>query len=151
MSVELIIGTAFRFNTSLEALAALGARLRLLADDEPGHPAVTPLLDRAVEAMGLGQALQTLSPEQARVLADGIRAFFLQAADLLECPQLDPAIQPHGGDVATCQCHRWWEWIDSHDANRGPLLAGRDGLRCDAGADIEEAGIRSGQGFGQPI
>lgn len=35
MSVDLIIGTAFRLNTSLEAPATLGARLRLLADDEP--------------------------------------------------------------------------------------------------------------------
>jgi SAM-dependent methyltransferase len=90
MGIDQIVGTALRLNTSLEALAALGARLRLLADDEPGHPAVTPLLDGAVEAMGLGQALQTLSAEQARTVADGIRAFFLQAADLLERPQRAP-------------------------------------------------------------
>lgn len=90
MSVDLIIGTAFRFNTSLEALAALGARLRLLADQEPGHPAVTPLLDGAVEAMGLGQPLQTLPPAQAEAMADAIRTFFLQAADLLERPQRAP-------------------------------------------------------------
>lgn len=51
---------------------------------------MTPLLDGAVEAMGLGQALQTLSPEQARAVADGMRAFFLQAADLLERPQRAP-------------------------------------------------------------
>jgi hypothetical protein len=90
VSIDLIIGTAFRLNTSLEALAALGARLRLLADHEPGHPAVTPLLDGAVDAMGLSQALQTLSAEQARTVADAIRAFFLQAADLMERPQRAP-------------------------------------------------------------
>jgi SAM-dependent methyltransferase len=90
MSIDLIIGTAFRLNTSLEALAALGARLRLLADHEPGHPAVTPLLDGVVDAMGLSRALQTLSAEQARTVADAIRAFFLQAADLLERPQRAP-------------------------------------------------------------
>ncbi|MGH3856176.1 MAG: SAM-dependent methyltransferase [Pseudonocardiaceae bacterium] len=110
MSIDLIIGTALRLNTSLEALAALGARLRLLADDEPGHPAVTPLLDGAIEAMGLGQALQTLSPEQARAVADGIRSFFLQAADLQECPQRapgwvfdDPAVLQSQGQASSMQ------------------------------------------------
>lgn len=90
MSVDQIMGTALRLNASAEALAALGARLRLLAAGEVGDPEVTAHLDHAVSAVGLGDALGALTPEQAGVAAGAIRAFFLQAAELLDHPERPP-------------------------------------------------------------
>jgi SAM-dependent methyltransferase len=75
---------AQRRNVSVEVLAALGAKL----GGRPVHPSVEPLLDNVLAAMGAD--LGALDPGQRMALAGMIRAFFRQAADLLEQPDRAP-------------------------------------------------------------
>jgi precorrin-6B methylase 2 len=81
---------AGRLATSTEALAALGAALRLRASGQEAPAQVQACLDEVVDALGVGPALASASPEElGRALAP-IRALFLQSVDLFTDPTRAP-------------------------------------------------------------
>jgi precorrin-6B methylase 2 len=76
--------------TSTEALAALGAALRLRASGQQAPPEVQACLDEVVQALGAGEVLASASPDElGRALAP-IQALFLQSVDLLTDPTRAP-------------------------------------------------------------
>jgi precorrin-6B methylase 2 len=77
-------------NTSTEALAALGAALRLRVSGQQAPPLVQACLDEVVEALGLSEALDAAGPEELAAVLAPIRALFLQSVDLLTDPTRAP-------------------------------------------------------------
>src|SRR5581483_3834748 len=89
MSVEKLLAASQRLNVSVEALAALGADLRLRTEGLSADPAVSALL--AEVAQGIDPAAVEDTPPEGQIAVLGfIRAFFRQALDLLDNPSRPP-------------------------------------------------------------
>ena len=89
MSFETLIAATQRFNTSMEALAALGAELRLRREGADADPRVRRALQDIVR--GIDPALlDGLQPDQEAAALGAIEAFFRQAFDLLNNPARPP-------------------------------------------------------------
>lgn len=86
---EVVLLTAQRLTASMEALAALGAWLRLRREGLQADPSVTALLNRVVNEIAPGVE-QTLTPQQETVALGFIRSFFGQAIELLDNPARVP-------------------------------------------------------------
>lgn len=85
--------------TPAQALAAVTARLRLDDMGVPGDPALRAQLDRVVDALDAGKALDDLSDRDRSVVLAFARSYLRQALDLMEEPDRsgawthsDPAI-----------------------------------------------------------
>ena len=89
MSFEALIAAVQRFSVSVEALAALGAELRLRRNGVDCDPSVQTLL-REVEASIEPGLLDGIDASQERVVLAIIDATFRQATDLLERPARAP-------------------------------------------------------------
>jgi SAM-dependent methyltransferase len=89
MSPETLLSISQRLNASVEALAALGAELRLRRDGTKGEAGVRDRLREVVAGLGPG-LLESASAEQEAVCLAFIQAFFRQALDLLENPTRAP-------------------------------------------------------------
>jgi precorrin-6B methylase 2 len=81
---------AARLAEQTEALAALGAALRLRASGQRAPVEVQGCLDEVVTALGLETALVAASPEELSRQLAPIRAILLQAVDLLTDPTRAP-------------------------------------------------------------
>ena len=91
MIFEKLLDTSQKHNISLEALAVLGAKLRAESENLTLDPALAPLIEGVVAAMGFsGEQLASLADHQRRAVAGIIRSFFWQAAELLENPDRSP-------------------------------------------------------------
>ena len=88
MSFESLIAAAQRLSTSVEALAALGAQLRLQQDGLEGNPRVRPLLNEIARAVD-PQLLEDVDEHQQATTLALIQTIFRQALDLLENPARD--------------------------------------------------------------
>lgn len=85
MGIDAVLGTAMRLNTSVEALAVLGARLRLDLTGAAPDPAVAPLLDAVLAQLGLDPTTLTqLTHAERQAALGGIQAFLRQAQDLID-------------------------------------------------------------------
>jgi precorrin-6B methylase 2 len=89
MSFETLLAASQRMNASLEALAALGAELRLRREGSEGDPRVRRLLQDVVRSID-PNLLDGLDPNQEAVALGVISAFFRQASDLLNNPTRAP-------------------------------------------------------------
>jgi precorrin-6B methylase 2 len=89
MSPETLLGLSQRLNASIEALAALGAELRLRRDGLKLEGPIRDGLREVIEGLQPG-LLDSIDPEQATVCLAFIEAFFRQAMDLLENPARPP-------------------------------------------------------------
>ena len=76
--------------TETEALAALGAALRLRASGEPAPPAVRACLDEVVDALGAEAARAEADAQDVSSALALVRAVFSQAVDLLNDPGRAP-------------------------------------------------------------
>lgn len=85
MPFEQVMAASQGLNRSVEALAAVAACLRLRAEGLHAPPEVDRLVREAAEAAGVGP-LDDLSVEQCQMALGAIRAFFRQAADLMDAP-----------------------------------------------------------------
>jgi predicted O-methyltransferase YrrM len=83
------MAVAQRLNLSVDALAALGAELRVQTEDIDVPPEVRRLLGEVSAALG-SDLLAGVAVDDMRVVADSIRTYFIQAAELLD----DPGRQP---------------------------------------------------------
>lgn len=88
MGTQDLLAVAQRLNVSVDALAALGANLRAQTEAIELPSEVRGLLDEITGE--LGSDLSDVSEEDKRVVAAGIRAYFIQAADLLDDPGRTP-------------------------------------------------------------
>jgi SAM-dependent methyltransferase len=89
MSFEALIAASQRLNSSMEALAALAAELRLRRDSGHVDPRVRDLLQKIVSEID-PQLLDGVDAQQQAVALAFITAFFRQAVDLLENPSRPP-------------------------------------------------------------
>jgi SAM-dependent methyltransferase len=89
MSFDTLIAVSQRLNASLEALAALGAELRIRQDGLTATPEVRKLLQEAVGAIE-PDLLDQVSDDQSKMVLSFIQAFFRQAVDLLDNPARPP-------------------------------------------------------------
>jgi hypothetical protein len=81
---------ASRLSTSTEALAALGAALRLRASGLEAPPPVQASLDDVLAALGVADALRSSTPEELSAALAPIRALLLQSVDFLTDPSRAP-------------------------------------------------------------
>ena len=88
MGFESLISAAQRLSTSVEALAALGAQLRLQQDGLEGNPRVRALLNDIARAVD-PQLLEDVDEHQQATTLALIQTIFRQALDLLENPARD--------------------------------------------------------------
>jgi precorrin-6B methylase 2 len=89
MSPETLLSVSQRLNASVEALAALGAELRLRRDGTEVEARIRDGLRKVVTGLQPG-LLDSVSAEQEAVCLAFIQAFFRQALDLLENPARAP-------------------------------------------------------------
>ena len=89
MSFESLMNKCQELNRSVEALAALGAELRLRQNGLGSDSRVPSLLQDVVHCIEPG-LLDGLEPSQELAVLALIQAFFSQANDLLENPGRDP-------------------------------------------------------------
>lgn len=89
MSPESLLTISQRLNASVEALAALGAELRLRGEGTEVEGRVRDGLREVVAALAPG-LLDSVGADQEAVCLAFIRAFFRQALDLLENPARAP-------------------------------------------------------------
>jgi precorrin-6B methylase 2 len=89
MKPETLLSVSQRLNASVEALAALGAELRLRCDGTEVEARVREGLREVVAGLQPG-LLDSVSAEQEAVCLAFIQAFFRQALDLLENPARAP-------------------------------------------------------------
>lgn len=84
-----ILKVAQGLTAQMEALAALGANLRVRLEGLTPDPRVADLLDRVCAAVDV-EAIAAATPQQQTVALGFIRAFFAQAMDLLADPARPP-------------------------------------------------------------
>jgi precorrin-6B methylase 2 len=89
MSTETLLSVSQRLNASVEALAALGAELRLRRDGTRIEARVRDRLREVVAGLAPG-LLDSTNAEQEAVCLAFVQAFFRQALDLLENPARAP-------------------------------------------------------------
>ena len=97
MTLDEIERMTMKLTLQAEALAALGARLELGGRGASGHPVLAPRFDQV--AALLGANLDGLSPAEMRRVAGTVRAFFLQAAEMLRDPECAPGWRYKDPDV----------------------------------------------------
>ena len=85
MAFDTLIAAIRRLNISVEAIAAIGAELRLRGEGHDGEPLVRDLLRRVMHEID-PQLLDGVDVNQAATALGIIQAFFRQAVDLLENP-----------------------------------------------------------------
>lgn len=81
---------AGRLGAQTEALAALGAALRLRSGGQEAPPIVQRCLDDVVRALGLERALAEATPADLGAAVAPIRALLIQALDLVNDPARAP-------------------------------------------------------------
>jgi hypothetical protein len=108
MIFDKLLNASQKHSVSLEARAVLGAKLRAESENLTLDPALAPLVDGVVAAMGFSEEqLTSLADHQRRAVAGIIRSFFR--------PQTcsSSRIESRGGGtktLASCKArveHRW--------------------------------------------
>jgi SAM-dependent methyltransferase len=122
MSAESLMKTVLRLNTSVEALAALGAELHLRQKGADGDPRVRAILQQIVQRLD-PTLLDDADVNQVAAVLGGIQSFFRQAIDLLENPTrppgwaFDPSVLQAQGRLSRVVVHE----IDKMGATRPDL------------------------------
>ena len=88
MTFDELLATIGRLNAQSEALAALGAFLRIHVEELEADPAIERRLEDVVSQLGVD--LDGLSPELLATAAGMARAFLLQSAELVGDPARPP-------------------------------------------------------------
>lgn len=90
VSVEELRQLVGRLGTQAEALAALGAAIRLRAGGTEAHADVQACLEDVLEELGVAQTLRAADPDRLAPVLSAIQALVLQALDLLTDPARAP-------------------------------------------------------------
>jgi SAM-dependent methyltransferase len=102
MGFASLMGNVQRLMASAEALAAIGAELRLRQSSSECDPQVRKLLQRIIEFIDPA-LLDGVEPQQQAIVLNGISSYFRQAADLLENPARPPGWMVHDPAVLQAQ------------------------------------------------
>ena len=140
-----LMGTAARLNAATEALAALGARTRAEAEGLALPDEVRERLDAICAALGVD--LGAVDRDRLAMAASGIRAFFLQAAELLDDPArapgwtyTEPTVLQSQGRLSTVLADLFATVAPQLDGFEQAL--GRDGATfCDVGSGVAALSI----------
>ena len=89
MTFDDLMATTQRLNLSVEALAAVAALLRIESEGLDAPPEVRHLVGEVAEQVGI-TGLDGLNPEQCHMALGAVRAFFRQAAELIDAPDRPP-------------------------------------------------------------
>src|SRR3954447_14094060 len=89
MPFEDVMVTVMQWGTAAEALAAVGAQLRLAQSGNDVAPDVQAGLAAVADAGGVA-GIDELPPPQAAMVASLIRMYLHQALDLIENPERPP-------------------------------------------------------------
>jgi SAM-dependent methyltransferase len=147
MSTESLLSASQRLNASVEALAALGAELRLRRDKMTIDARVRDGLREVIAGIA-PDLLDSVSADQEAVCLAFIRAFFRQALDLLENPARapgwtyeDPIVLQAMGQASRRVVHA----IDELASRRPRLRATleRPGVLLDVGTGVGWLGIEA--------
>ncbi len=90
MSADPLRDLVTKLGSSAEALAALGAVLRLRMSGTEASSEVEACLAEVVHALGLEETLAAATPAELGTALSPVRALFLQALDLLNDPAREP-------------------------------------------------------------
>jgi len=149
MSFEAVMHVAQRLSASMEALAAIGAELRLRHDGTAADPRTRQLLQQIVDGID-PNLFDGVTPEQEAIVLAIIRTGFHQAVDLLDNParapgwlHQDPAILQAIGQMSRRIVHQ----IDAFAANRPRLkeTVERGGAFLDIGTGAGWLAIEAAQ------
>src|SRR5215470_10343148 len=102
MSFESLLAESRRLSVSVEALAALGAQLRLQEQGLNGDLRVRALLDEVVRAID-PQLLENVDVRERQAVLALIQTIFRQALDLLENPARIPGWNYNDPDILQSQ------------------------------------------------
>ena len=147
MSFESLMGVTQRLSASMEALAALGAELRLRRDGTSADPRTRQLLQKIVS--GINPSLLTdISPEQEAIAFAVIRAGFHQAVDLLDDPARapgwlheDPAVLQTIGQMSRRIVHQINAFAESRPGLKETIVG--NGTFLDIGTGVGWLGIEA--------
>jgi SAM-dependent methyltransferase len=135
MSVDRVVSVAGPLLASAEALAAVGAALRLRGGGGGGDPAPPDLvarLDAVLDALGLRQAVDALDSEEAASLLSLVAGSLAQAADLVAAPRR-AGWDHENADILTMQGSTSALLADVFQRRVVPVLAGDLAGRLDGG------------------
>jgi precorrin-6B methylase 2 len=127
--------------TSTEALAALGAVLRLRASGQSAPAAVQACLNEVVDALGLGEALASASPDELTRALAPIRALFLQSVDLLSDPTRAPGWAYTDVELLESQGQNSAHFAEVISGVLAPRLEGLDEALARPGAVFLDVGV----------
>lgn len=140
MSLEALMVATQKLGASMEALAALGAELRLRRDKLFAAPRLRQLLQEVVHGID-PKMLDGVTADQEQAALAIIEGFFRQAVDLLENParapgwtHADPAVL-HGQGLASRRFIRVIEVLASRQADLKEALQ-RPGVLLDVGTGV---------------
>jgi SAM-dependent methyltransferase len=151
MSVEALMSASLRLAEPVEALAALGAELRLRQDGQSPPPQIRALLLETADAVD-PRLFDGIDPTQEQAVLGVIEAIFRQALDLLEKPARelswaheDPVILQSQGQASRLIVRG----IETLAAQRPEMQAAfaRRGSFLDAGTGVGRLAIEAALSF----
>jgi SAM-dependent methyltransferase len=111
LGTESLMRTVARLNTSVEALAALGAELHLRQKGADGDPRVRAILQQIVQHLD-PMLLDGADVNQMAAVFGGIQSYFRQAIDLVENPTRPPG---WAFDPTVLQAQGRLSWVVVHE------------------------------------
>jgi len=151
MSFESLMGASQYLSASVEALAALGAQLRLLQNGDDGDSRIRTLLNEVAQAID-PQLLEDIDRNQQATALVLIQTTFRQALDLLENPERapgwryqDPDILQSQGQLSRLIVH----WIEAVAAQRPELaeVLRQPGAFLDVGTGVGSLAIEAARSW----
>lgn len=112
-----MLGAAVPLLGATEALAALGAMLRLRRDGATVDPALAARLDAVLDALGIAGAADELQPAETQALLGIVEGFLAQAVDFVLNParttwdHQDPQILLAQGQTSTLMSGVWQRFL----------------------------------------
>jgi precorrin-6B methylase 2 len=141
VSREELREVAGRLGSAAEALAALGAVLRLRMSGTQASPEVEACLAEVVDELELTKAIEGASPAELGEALSPIRALFLQAIDLLNDPGRQPGWSYTDAELLESQGQTSAAFADLFRRTVVPALEGLEGRLAQAGASFLDVGV----------
>ena len=155
VSIDRLLQVSQQLNRSTEALAALGAYLRIRSEDIEVDPALAQQLSDVVQALGIDPH-EDLDDDQAAIALGFVRAFFSQASGLLADPArtsgwttADPELLQSQGRASTVIAKLIHSAANSPSGMHGLIdaLSNRGARICDIGTGVGLLAIKFAELF----
>lgn len=141
MSVDRLRDLVARLGASSEALAALGALLRLHASGGEAHPEVLACLEDVAGALGVAETLAEADADELAALASGIRPLLVQAVDLVADPWRAPGWSYTDTELLESEGEESAAFADVVAEVIAPALDGLEERLSSPGAAVLDVGV----------